>query len=71
MPILTIQNKSALQTDDVYFIHGKTAHEVMGLHTIEGRNAETIWERIVGYIFTADGYPIMTADGYMIKCKDQ
>lgn len=31
----------------------------------------TIWELIVAYLFTSDGYGIKTQDDYIVKCSDQ
>lgn len=30
-----------------------------------------LWEAPTGFIFTEDGFSILTSDGYIIKCKDQ
>lgn len=34
-------------------------------------NGKLFFERVVGFIFTKDGFSIKTKDGYTIKCKDQ
>ena len=36
-----------------------------------GDKVYVIWEKMNGWVFTEDGYAIMTADGYFIKCADQ
>lgn len=36
-----------------------------------GGVARVVWELIVSFIFTRDGFGLQTRDGYIIKCKDQ
>lgn len=35
------------------------------------KGGHLLWEAPTGFIFTQDNYSLYTADGYVIKCKDQ
>lgn len=47
--------------------------EQMGRYRInpDTLTIETIWERIVGFIFTSNGRPLMTKSGRMIMTKSK
>lgn len=36
-----------------------------------GGKVQKVWEAVIGYLFTKDGYSLHTQDGYTLKCKDQ
>ena len=75
MPRLTIDARGKpIEVTDRYRIGGDAkTYEQMGRYYIDPstRKVETIWERIISFIFSFDGFGIQTKDGYIIKCKDQ
>ncbi len=56
--------------------------EIEGLHNIslDGsdreivsvyRDGRLLWELIIGFLFSKDGYSLQSKDGYVLKAKDQ
>lgn len=72
MPRFTIGANGPTEVTDRYRIGGDAkTYEQMGRYYIDPKTSkvETIWERIVGYIFTSNGRPLMTKSGRMIMTK--
>lgn len=74
MPRFTIGHNAPTEVTDRYRIGGDAhAYEQMGRYYIDPGTlkVETIWERIVGYLFTASGRPLISASGRMLTTKSQ
>ena len=72
MPRYTIGANGPTEVTDRYRIGADAkAYEQMGRYYIDPstRKVETIWERVVGYLFTASGRPLITASGRMLTTK--
>ena len=54
--------------DQAYFIESSGLQRTLTAIYLGGRK---VWELIVGFIFTKDGFSINTKDDYIVKCKGQ
>lgn len=56
---------------EIEYIHHVDKHGVVRDITYVYKQGKKIWELIIGFLFTKDGYALMSKDGYMLKAKDQ
>lgn len=67
-------NARQVEMTDRYIIGGDgKVYEQMGRYRINPDTLalETIWERVVGYLFSASGRPLISASGRMLCTKSQ
>lgn len=71
---MSIRTKLGNKLVDVTLIKAKHRGSLKNISIIKFlKNGvwHTLWEMIVAYLFTRDGFGLKTRDGYVIKCRDQ
>ena len=56
------------QLDNLHYIDSDNRHRAITYIYYRGR---IIWELIIGYLFSKDGYSLQSKDGFILKAKDQ
>lgn len=59
------------QDKDIDNIH---YHDTNGIHreiTYVYHKGRMLWELIIGFLFSKDGYSLQSKDGFILKAKDQ
>lgn len=66
-------NRSYEAQDFVVIGKDSTPFDVMGVGIVDAatNTVEWAWERVVGYLFTASGRPLISASGRMLCLKHQ
>lgn len=54
--------------DNIYFHDNNNKKLII---TYVYRGSKKLWELIIGYLFSKDGYSLQSKDGYILKAKDQ
>lgn len=54
--------------DDIYFIEPNGTRRIISYVYQKGSK---LWELIIGFLFSKDGYTLQSKDGYILKAKDQ
>ena len=54
--------------DDIYYVESNGTRRIISYAYHKGSK---IWELIVGFLFSKDGYTLQSKDGYILKAKDQ
>lgn len=60
-----------LQDIEIGYIHGTDHSRVKTEYAYVYRNGILLWQLVVGYLFTNDGFALKTKDDFILKAKDQ
>lgn len=68
-----LNNRPHDAQDFVVIGRDNTPFDVMGIGIVDAhaKTVEWAWERVIGYIFTSNGRPLMTKSGRMIMTKSK
>ena len=56
------------QLDNLYYTDNDNRHRIITYIYYRGH---VIWELIIGFLFSKDGYSLQSKDSYILKAKDQ
>ena len=71
MAIKKVINGGVRDVADIKYVKEGNVRQVARVVYFVGGKLLTVWEWITGYIFSKDGYALMTKDEFVVKCKDQ
>ena len=68
---MAIVNGEGKVASEINIIVDNKVRSTKFVYKIQNNKPRLLWELIQSYIFTSDGYGIVTSDGYALKCNDQ
>ena len=69
---MAIYNKETMKSPDtIKIVTDGKLQNVLSVYKYHRNKVQTLWELVEGFIYTSDGYSLITNDSYILKCSDQ